>query len=144
MTKRVSHRHGNFGKALFLLTAAGALAAICCAAHGQAQAASTAPAQTAAPEFEAATIKPVKDPNPNRMRDREEGRRFSAYSVTLRELIMMAYRVDAREIAGGPAWMATDEYDVEAVAGEGVQVNEHLGELLEKLMADRFQLKFHR
>jgi uncharacterized protein (TIGR03435 family) len=39
--------------------------------------------------------------------------------------------------------MATDEYDIEAVAGEGVQVNEHLGELLQKLLADRFQLKFH-
>ena len=40
--------------------------------------------------------------------------------------------------------MATDEYDVEAVAGDGVQVNEHLGELLQKLLADRFQLTFHR
>ncbi len=94
--------------------------------------------------FEVASIKPVQTPNPARTRDKEEGRRFSAYSVTLRELIMMAYRVDAREIAGGPAWMATDEYDIEAVADDGVQVNEHLGELLQKLMADRFQLAFHR
>jgi uncharacterized protein (TIGR03435 family) len=103
-----------------------------------------APAQTAAPEFEVATIRPVKNPDPSRTRDREEGRRFSAYSVTLRELIMMAYRVDAREISGGPAWMATDEYDIEAVASEGVQVNEHLGEMLQKLLADRFQLTLHR
>ena len=115
------------------------------AIFGQAPATpAAAPAQTASPEFEAATIKPVKNPDPSRTRDREEGRRFSAYSVTLRELIMMAYRVDAREIAGGPAWMETDEYDIEAVAGEGVQVNEHLGEMLQKLLADRFQLALHR
>jgi uncharacterized protein DUF3738 len=140
MTKHVSHR-SEFLRNFFLsLTAAGTLAAIACAAPVEGQTAATAAAQTATPEFEAASIKPVKDPNPNRTRDKEEGRRFSAYSVTLRELIMMAYRVDAREISGGPAWMATDEYDIEAVAGDGVQVNEHLGELLQKLLADRFQL----
>jgi len=144
MTKHVSHR-SEFLRNFFLsLTAAGTLAAIACAAPVEGQTAATAAAQTATPEFEAASIKPVKDPNPNRTRDKEEGRRFSAYSVTLRELIMMAYRVDAREISGGPAWMATDEYDIEAVAGDGVQVNEHLGELLQKLLADRFQLTLHR
>ena len=144
MTKRVSHLLGFFPRALISFTVAGTFAAISCAGLGQAQSPTTAPAQTAAPEFEVASIKPVKDPNPDRTRDREEGRRFSAYSVTLRELIMMAYRVDAREISGGPAWMATDEYDIEAVAGDGVQVNEHLGELLQKLLADRFQLTLHR
>jgi uncharacterized protein (TIGR03435 family) len=56
----------------------------------------------------------------------------------------MAYRVDAREIAGGPAWMETDEYDIEAVAGEGVQVNDQLQAMLQKLLADRFQLTLHR
>jgi uncharacterized protein (TIGR03435 family) len=144
MTKHVSHRFEFLGSFFLSLATAGTLAAIACAAPVQAQTAATAPAQTATPEFEAASIKPVQTPNPARTRDKEEGRRFSAYSMTLRELIMMAYRVDAREIAGGPAWMATDEYDIEAVADDGVQVNEHLGELLQKLMADRFQLAFHR
>jgi len=144
MTKHVSHRFEVLKNFFLSLAAAGTLAAMACAAHGQAQSPATAPAPTATPEFEAVTIKPVKDPNPNRTHDKEEGRRFSAYSMTLRELIMMAYRVDAREIAGGPAWMATDEYDIEAVADDGVQVNEHLGELLQKLMADRFQLALHR
>jgi len=144
MTKHVSHLFEFFGKAFISLTAAGTFAVILCAANGNAQTAATAPAQTATPEFEAASIKPVQTPNPARTRDKEEGRRFSAYSVTLRELIMMAYRVDAREISGGPAWLATDEYDIEAVAGEEVQVNEHLGELLQKLLADRFQLTIHR
>ena len=118
MTKNVSHLFGSLAKVFIQLAAAGAVAAMFCAAHGQAQSA-TAPEQSATPEFEAASIRPVKTPNPARTRDREEGRRFSAYSVTLRELIMMAYRVDAREVSGGPAWMAADEYDIDAVAGEG-------------------------
>ena len=33
-------------------------------------------ATAASPEFEAATIKPVKEPDPNLMNDHEEGRRF--------------------------------------------------------------------
>jgi hypothetical protein len=35
-----------------------------------------APASSAAPEFEVATIKLVKEPNPGRMQDRTDGRRY--------------------------------------------------------------------
>ncbi|MGD0345267.1 MAG: TIGR03435 family protein [Terracidiphilus sp.] len=144
MTKHVSHLPGFFAKAFISFTVAGTIAAISCAGHGQAQSPTTAPAQTAAPEFEAATIKPVKNPNPNRTHDRTEGRRFTAYSVTLRELIMMTYELDAQQITGGPAWVASDEYDVEAVAGEGVDIHEQGRAMMQKLLADRFQLQFHR
>jgi uncharacterized protein (TIGR03435 family) len=98
----------------------------------------------AAPEFEVATIKPVKEPDPSNMRDREDGRRFSTQNTTLRNLIMLAYEVDLWQIAGGPAWVATDEYDVDAVAGDERQLDEHWQAMLQKLLADRFQLAFHR
>jgi uncharacterized protein (TIGR03435 family) len=101
------------------------------------------PAATASPEFEAATIKPVKEPDPNRMNDRTDGRRYTTRNTTLRDLILMAYGVDRQQIAGGPAWIATDEYDVDAVAGEG-QMADHREEMLQKLLADRFKLAFHR
>ena len=74
---------------------------------------------TASPEFEAATIKPVKEPDPNRMNDRTDGRRYTTRNTTLRDLILMAYGVDRQQTAGGPAWIATDEYDVDAV-GDGI------------------------
>jgi uncharacterized protein (TIGR03435 family) len=102
------------------------------------------PAVASAPEFEVATIKPVATPDPNRAYDRTEGRRFLAHHMTLRDLIMMANHVDAREIAGGPAWVASDEYDVEAVAGENSQWPDQREAMLKKLLADRFQLAFHR
>jgi uncharacterized protein (TIGR03435 family) len=100
--------------------------------------------QTKSPEFEAATIKPVKNPDPNRAHDRTEGRHFSAYHMTLRDLIMMAYHVDAREIAGGPAWVTGDEYDLEAVAGEDSRLPDQREAMLQKFLTDRFQLAFHR
>jgi uncharacterized protein (TIGR03435 family) len=98
----------------------------------------------AAPEFEVATVKPVANPDPNRTYDRTEGRRFVAHHVTLRELIMMAYQLDAREIAGAPAWVASDEYDIEALAADENQLHEQREAMLQHLLADRFQLTFHR
>jgi hypothetical protein len=34
------------------------------------------------------------------MRDRTEGRRFTTYNTTLRDLLMMAYQLDPRQITG--------------------------------------------
>jgi uncharacterized protein (TIGR03435 family) len=99
---------------------------------------------TASPEFEAATIKPVKEPDPNRMNDREEGRRFTTHYTTLSDLILMAYTIDRQQVVGGPAWITKDEYDVDAVAGEDIHNGEKLQAMLQKLLADRFQLTFHR
>jgi uncharacterized protein (TIGR03435 family) len=114
-------------------------------AFGQAQSPpAAAPAASVAPVIEAATIKPVKEPSPNNMHDRTEGRRLSMRYTSLRDLMMMAYEVDPRQILGGPAWVATDEYDIDAVAVEGVQSNENEEAMLKELMADRFQLKVHR
>jgi uncharacterized protein (TIGR03435 family) len=112
---------------------------------GQAPSPPAAPATTTtAPEIEAATIKPVKEPNPNMMHDRTEGRRLSMRYTSLRDLMMMAYEVDPRQIVDGPAWVATDEYDIDLVVAEGVQVNQCEEAVLAELMADRFKLKFHR
>jgi uncharacterized protein (TIGR03435 family) len=101
-------------------------------------------ATSPAPGFEAAIIKPVKEPDPNRMRDRTEGRRFTTYNTTLRDLLMMAYQLDPRQITGGPAWVATDEYDIDAVAIDDTQLSQHREEMLQKLLADHFHLTFHR
>jgi uncharacterized protein (TIGR03435 family) len=110
-----------------------------------AQSPGAAPLATAtSPEFEAATIKPVKEPDPNRMNDRTNGRHFFTHNTTLRDLILMAYGVDRQQIAGGPTWIATDEYDVDAVAGEDVHFENDLQTMLQKLLADRFKLTFHR
>lgn len=112
---------------------------------GQAQPAlSAAPASTPTPEIEAATIKPVKEPNPNNMHDSTAGRRLSMRYTTLRDLMMLGYEVDPRQIVDGPAWVATDEYDIDLVVPEGVQVNQCEQAVLEELLADRFHLKFHR
>jgi len=104
------------------------------------------PARAVSPEFEAATIKPDKEPNPGRMNDREEGRRFTTHYTLLRDLIQMAYSLDRQQVAGGPTWIASDEFDVDAVGdGIGKQDGNQMvwQEMLQRLLADRFKLTFH-
>ena len=57
---------------------------------------------------------------------------------------MMAYGLDPRQITGGPSWVATDEYDADAVAADGIQAAGQWDVMLQKLVADRFKLTFHR
>lgn len=56
---------------------------------------------------------------------------------------MMAYGLDPRQIVGGPPWTTADEYDIEAVAAEGVPAAGNWDAMLRKLLTDRFQLTFH-
>ena len=124
-------------------------AAVVIGQGAQAQAPATIPAPPpaaadAVPDFAAATIKLMKDANPNRKTDREEGRRFTAQGYTLAEMLMMAYRLDRRQIVGGPAWVTTDQYDLVAVAENDTDMKENGRVMFQKLLTDRFELTFHR
>lgn len=56
---------------------------------------------------------------------------------------MIAYRVKDFQVSGGPKWIDADRFDINArsAGGEG---DEKLFEMLQTLLADRFQLAFHR
>jgi len=71
------------------------------------------------------------------------GERYLATNVPLRLLIQVAYRVKNSQISGGPSWMDTDTFDMNAKA-ERPSSAEELHVMLQNLLADRFQLKFHR
>src|SRR5262249_11691214 len=51
--------------------------------------------------------------------------------------------IDDSQISGGPPWMDSDRYDIVA-KGEGNPSVDQLREMLQKLLADRFNLKLHR
>ena len=68
---------------------------------------------------------------------------FSSRNLSVSMLIQSAYNVKPWEIVGGPGWLTTDGYDIEAKAEGNPTFQEKL-EMLRPLLADRFQLKFHR
>jgi uncharacterized protein (TIGR03435 family) len=64
-------------------------------------------------------------------------------NANLRMLVRFAYNIDDAQIVGGPPWMNSDRYDIVA-KGEGNATTDQLREMLQTLLADRFDLKVHR
>jgi uncharacterized protein (TIGR03435 family) len=135
----------SLGAVHLIWTGALIVAAAMYGSLSRAQSSGVASLAPPSPLVEVATIKLVKNPMPGRLQDRTEGRRLSARNVTLRDLLMLAYEVDPRQITGGPGWTATDLYDIDAIAAEGVQIDDQREEaIFKELLADRFHLTFHR
>jgi uncharacterized protein (TIGR03435 family) len=61
----------------------------------------------------------------------------------LQEFIKKAYRVDDFQITGGPNWLDSDGFVVEASAGRAA-THEELVRMLQSLLAERFGLTLHR
>jgi uncharacterized protein (TIGR03435 family) len=68
--------------------------------------------------------------------------RITMLNVTLRRCIRVAYEVQDYQISS-PTWVEEDRYDITATAGNAVPEKElHL--MLQRLLAERFKLEFHR
>jgi len=107
-------------------------------------------AQTAArPKFDAfevATVKPV-DPSvqAGRMFRMDGDHRWLATNFTLQALIALAYDMNPRTISGGPGWIETQHFDIEAVTPGDVRPTRlEQMQMLRALLVERFGLKFHR
>jgi hypothetical protein len=71
------------------------------------------------------------------------GGRLSTRMAPLLLLIQNAYGVETFQISGGPDWMNTAGYDIEAKA-EGNPSRSQIWLMLQSLLEDRFKLKVHR
>jgi uncharacterized protein (TIGR03435 family) len=100
-------------------------------------------AKDANPSFEVATIKPG-DPSRQGRGFGVRGREFSTLNTTLNSLIVFAYGVHPRQIVNGQPWMDEDKFDILAKPdGEGQPSDAQWKLMLQKMLTDRFQLKFH-
>ena len=97
--------------------------------------------QTANEGFDIASIKPSK-PDARGYSIRPFPGRLSAENVTLKLLISEAYHVFDFQVSGGPKWIDSDRYDVEAkTGGDVIPSGQQLRGMLRKLLEDRFALK---
>lgn len=73
---------------------------------------------------------------------------FALQRMTLKNLITMAYEVHDFQVSGGPGWINSDRYNIEAKSeGNPVLTQEYRVMQLRRLQAllrDRFQLALHR
>jgi uncharacterized protein (TIGR03435 family) len=61
-----------------------------------------------------------------------------------RTLIVFAYGVGDYQVAGGPSWVGSDRFDIQAKAEGDATVQQMEGPMLQSLLVDRFKLEFHR
>ena len=104
--------------------------------------------QAATPSaFEVASIRPHKGMY-TVVRSSISGPKVTIEAYGLTGLIMDAYHLNGRyQISGGPSWMDSDSdrFDIVANApGVGTPTGDDVRRMLQSLLADRFQLKFHR
>ncbi len=70
------------------------------------------------------------------------GGRLMAETVLLRYFIQNAYAVKPFQISGGPAWINSTHYNIDATAA-GNPNNSQMLLMMQALLEDRFKLKFH-
>jgi uncharacterized protein (TIGR03435 family) len=109
-------------------------------------------AQTSAPAFEVATIKPAAPSSDGHTHiNYPPDDRFSAINITLPALMQWAYGAPQKQILDGPSWVSTTRFDIEAKVDPGEikalsseQITEMKRRMVQALFADRFQMKVHR
>jgi uncharacterized protein (TIGR03435 family) len=101
-------------------------------------------AADAEPGIEVATIKPNDSGGHGLEVLSFRGRHLVTVNSSMADLMMFAYSVQMKQIAGAPDWIERDRYDIDATPDEeGTPTADQVRIMIRKLLADRFQLKFH-
>jgi uncharacterized protein (TIGR03435 family) len=96
------------------------------------------------PSFEVATVKPG-NPDAQGGGFPSRGRNFAAQNCTVSEMLRFAFSIRPEQILNAPAWMDKDRFDIDGVPDTpGLPDSQQWKTMLQKLLADRFQLTFHR
>ena len=99
-------------------------------------------AQSVSPTLtlEVASIKPQTGERQSRRASSPD--RFTDPDTTLRELVEYAYELTPLQVLGGPDWMATRRFAIDAKA-TGTPTRDAMRLLVRALLAGRFNLKAH-
>jgi len=93
--------------------------------------------------FEVASLKPNVGHEDNYgIRPAPGGQRYQARNCPIKLMIQAAYQIKAEQIVGGPSWLETDRWDMEAKAEKSSSVDE-LHVMLMNMLVERLHLKFH-
>jgi bla regulator protein blaR1 len=97
---------------------------------------------TGRPQFETASVKPSNSED-RRPLFNIKPELFRASNVTVNRLIQVAYGIESFQVAGGPAWVGSDLFDITAKP-EAPAKPDQLNLMLQSLLAERFQLAIRR
>ena len=92
------------------------------------------------PTFGVASVKKAPTSGPLTMSLRAQGGRVMLTNLPLRLIITQAWGIRDNQISGGPSWMATDRFTINAKADYNAP-RDQLLLMLRSLLAERFKLK---
>jgi uncharacterized protein (TIGR03435 family) len=108
-------------------------------------------AQALAPtSFEVASVKPNRSTDVAIRMDMPGGDRFTATNVSVRQLVLFAYDLQDARLIGGPDWIRSERFDVDARAGRVLPPWTPAGpprevlQMLRTLLSERFRLMVHQ
>ena len=94
--------------------------------------------------FEVASVKPAAAGQTGGVvRPMPGNQEYLVRNAPLSMIMSVAYQVTNRQITGGPSWMGTDPWDINAKADKAYPV-EQLRAMLQRLLEERFQMKLRR
>lgn len=100
--------------------------------------------QTAtAPQFDVSTVKPSEAATGDSSGINTRAGVVDARNVTLQRCIIGAYSVGPHQVLGGPDWVYADRWDIMGKADQPIGDDNILNQMLQRLLADRFQLALH-
>jgi uncharacterized protein (TIGR03435 family) len=106
-----------------------------------------APKAAAPLTFEVTSVKPrTTQPAPGEfggIHALPGGQRYEARFVPLKLMIKLMYKITDSQIVGGPDWINTDRFDVDAKA-ETPTTLDNLHIMFQNMLVERFNMKFHR
>jgi uncharacterized protein (TIGR03435 family) len=102
----------------------------------------SAPAAATGRSFDVASIKRNTNPDGPRFFNSPGPGRVSLINQTVRQIIGNSHQIQDYQIIGGPEWLRTDRFDIEATADGGPAAPQMLM-MVRALLADRFQLRTH-
>ena len=105
-------------------------------------------AQTSAPQeprFEVVSVKRNAGGGVGSMMDIQPGGRFSVSNLAVRQVIVRAFGIQPFQLTGGPDWLQSERYDIQAKApDDAVVTGDAINVMLQAMLADRFKLKVRR
>jgi uncharacterized protein (TIGR03435 family) len=116
---------------------------VCCFAILESVAGQASAQQDSRPQFEVASIKPSSPDARGMFISPGPGGGVRITNMTLKEMIVLGWRVQPFQVSGGPSWLDSVHYDVVAKP-EAKPKQDELAVMLQALLADRFQLVIRR
>src|SRR5262245_57638702 len=98
------------------------------------------------PAFDVAAIKPATDILASSFSMVQPGGRYIGQNMSLRLLIKTAYGVHDSQIVGGPSWIDSDRWDINAKAEgykDAATFRDQARLMVRPLLTDRFKLVMH-